>query len=92
MKNLLLLHGALGSKKQLSEIADKLSNDFAVHSIDFSGHGENAADNIVFSIEQFASDIINWLDKNKIYKDRYFWIQHGGICSTVRCRKSPEKN
>lgn len=38
-KNLLLLHGALGSAKQLDPIKNILGSSYVIYSFDFTGHG-----------------------------------------------------
>ena len=42
MKNLLVLHGAIGSKSQFDSIASLLDNQFDIHLLNFSGHGGEA--------------------------------------------------
>jgi esterase/lipase len=50
MKNLILLHGALGSRNQFELIVEQLKNkEIAVHTLNFSGHG-GAAEKADFSM------------------------------------------
>ena len=51
MKNIVLLHGAIGAKDQLQPLADLLKNDFIVHVFNFSGHGGKPFAEEHFSIE-----------------------------------------
>ncbi len=39
MKDLLLLHGALGAKSQFDKLADLLCTTYIVHALNFEGHG-----------------------------------------------------
>jgi pimeloyl-ACP methyl ester carboxylesterase len=53
--HLLILHGALGAKKQFTEIAKLLDAHFEVHTLEFDGHGtlsDYAGD---LTIDHFAS-------------------------------------
>jgi esterase/lipase len=42
MKDILLLHGAIGAKDQLQPLADALKDRYIVHTLNFSGHGGEA--------------------------------------------------
>ena|SRR6218665_30550 len=53
--HLLILHGALGAKKQFSELAILLSSQFEVRCLEFDGHGTLGDYNGDFSINHFAS-------------------------------------
>ncbi len=55
--NIILLHGAIGTKKQMSSIKDALSTEHQVHAFDFPGHGEHPEMEQGFSIEVFE----NWV-------------------------------
>lgn len=63
MKQLLLLHGALGAGQQLTALKDQLSNTFQVAICEFEGHGVTAS-NASFSIQRFVAntqDLLNQL-------------------------------
>jgi pimeloyl-ACP methyl ester carboxylesterase len=76
-KDLLLLHGALGSKEQFGPLANLLQDQFNVHSIDFYGHGKaDFADE--FSVPAFARQVLQYLDKNKLDKINIFGYSLGG--------------
>ena len=90
MKNILLLHGAIGAKDQLLPLAEKLGNNFIVHTLNFSGHGgELMPDN--FSIEIFAEDVLNYLDEKKIEKISIFGYSMGGYVALYLAKHHPEK-
>ncbi len=42
MKQLLLLHGALGAQSQFDELKKKLEMVYECHSLDFYGHGSSS--------------------------------------------------
>lgn len=52
--HLLLLHGALGAKKQFSELTKLLSPHFEVYVLEFDGHGTLSNYSGEFSINHFA--------------------------------------
>lgn len=63
MKQLLLLHGALGAGQQLTALKDQLSSTFQVAICEFEGHGATAS-NASFSIQRFVAntqDLLNQL-------------------------------
>lgn len=57
--NIIILHGAIGSKEQMSPLAKLLSTENQVFSYDFPGHGELPAFEQEFSIEVFE----NWISE-----------------------------
>ncbi len=57
--NILLLHGAIGTKLQMSGLNEKFSSEHTVYSFDFPGHGEHPEMEQDFSIEVFE----NWISK-----------------------------
>ena len=62
MKDLIVLHGALGSAGQLGPLKDQLSSYFRVHTLDFSGHGE-APFAKEFGIIRFTHDLRQLIDR-----------------------------
>lgn len=76
-KTILLLHGALGSKKQFSSHSDSLSEDYDVHAINFSGHGGERV-NKPFSMKLFMQDVIDYIDQNQLRNIHIFGYSMGG--------------
>lgn len=60
MKNLILLHGALGNHKQFDSIAIELSQNFHIHRFDFSGHDGTQPEH-PFTIQQFSNEFGNYI-------------------------------
>jgi pimeloyl-ACP methyl ester carboxylesterase len=89
MKHLLLLHGAIGSKEQLQNLAGSLAGDFHLHTIDFSGHGGQEITG-PFSIEHFAGQILEWLRKNAMDKINIFGYSMGGYVAMYLAAHHPE--
>ena len=90
MQKLLLLHGAIGARDQLQPLFESLKNDYEVHSINFSGHGGEPMPNC-FSIELFANDVLNYLDKNNIQKVNIFGYSMGGYVALYLAKYYPNK-
>ena len=91
MEDVLLLHGAIGSIDQLSLLKKKLVNSFTVHSLNFSGHGGSPFVDEPFSIPLFASELICYLDKNKIESTHIFGYSMGGYVAMYLAKNHPQK-
>jgi pimeloyl-ACP methyl ester carboxylesterase len=61
MKNVLLIHGALGSMAQLEPLHLLLKSGHHVHSFDLSGHGADTHRGAL-SMERFGGDILRQMD------------------------------
>lgn len=90
MQHLLLLHGAIGAKEQLKPLTENLKQFFSVHTLSFSGHGGEPLVE-TFSIEQFSTDVINYLQQNKIDKVNIFGYSMGGYVGLYLAKYYPEK-
>jgi esterase len=90
MKNILLLHGAIGSSAQLQPLDEKLKEQFLVHLMNFSGHGGEAMP-AKFSIPLFADDVLRYLDKNKIEKINIFGYSMGGYVALYLAKHYPNR-
>lgn len=88
MRELLLLHGAIGSKAQLEPLADALKADFKIHAINFSGHGGEAISD-TFSIERFAAEVLAYLDANHIAQIDIFGYSMGGYVALYLAKIHP---
>lgn len=77
---LLLLHGALGSKAQLSPLKTELAAHFSVHSLDFEGHGRRPSDRN-FSMDHFGENVTNYMDQTGIPSAYIFGYSMGGYAA-----------
>lgn len=75
---ILLLHGAIGAKDQLEPLKEMLSANYKVYTMSFVGHGERDAVSAPFSMQLFAEDVIQFLDKNGIESISIFGYSMGG--------------
>ena len=73
MKNLLLLHGALGSKDQLQPLMERLSGAWKIHAFNFAGHGGEPLPE-QFSIEYFAKQTIDYCEEKKPGESFNLWV------------------
>ncbi len=91
MQHLLLLHGAIGAKDQLENFAHELKDDFIIHTLSFEGHGGNPIPSETFSIEFFAKNVLEYLDKNNIDQVNIFGYSMGGYVGLYIAKYHPEK-
>lgn len=91
MKNLLLLHGALGSAEQLEPLAERLSNDYRVYLLNFSGHGGKELTDESFSIEKFSNEIVKFIEKGRLRKTDVFGYSMGGYAALHAARHNTGK-
>lgn len=90
MQHLLLLHGAIGAKDQLAELASGLNKHFIIHTLNFSGHGGESMPE-TFSIKTFADDVLKYLEENKISKASIFGYSMGGYVALYLAKHHPGK-
>ncbi|NRA11912.1 MAG: alpha/beta hydrolase [Crocinitomicaceae bacterium] len=76
-QDLILLHGALGSKLQLDPLKSELENDFNVHSFNFEGHGDRSSNNEL-SILRFAKNLKEFITQKKLDQPDIFGYSMGG--------------
>lgn len=89
MEHLLLLHGATGAKDQLQTLANALQDKYIVHTLNFSGHGDNAFPGEPFSIQLFANDVLKYLRQNNIEQASIFGYSMGGYVAMYLAKNHP---
>ena len=87
-ENLILLHGALGSKEQLYPLAEKLSDAYHVYSFNFSGHGGQLVEG-PFTIETFVKNTIDFMDTHHILSSHLFGYSMGGYVALQLAQHFP---
>jgi pimeloyl-ACP methyl ester carboxylesterase len=90
-QNLLLLHGAIGSKQQLQELAAILKNRYIIHTISFSAHGGSSISEEPFSIELFAEEVLTYLEEKNIQQTTVFGYSMGGYVAMYLAKNYPQK-
>jgi pimeloyl-ACP methyl ester carboxylesterase len=91
MQKILFLHGAIGSTKQFEILIPLLSNQYVIHTLNFSGHGGKSIPVESFSIELFANDVLKWMQENKIETINIFGYSMGGYVALYLAKQHPEK-
>ncbi|MBI1803426.1 MAG: alpha/beta fold hydrolase [Ignavibacteriae bacterium] len=91
MPPLLLLHGALGSKEQFDPLLQLLSDNLPVHSLNFTGHGSVPLTDEPFCIELFCTDVLEWMDREKIDCADIFGYSMGGCVGLFLARHHPTR-
>lgn len=89
-RRILLLHGATGSVEQLKPLERELEKELEVFSLNFSGHGGKSTE-MVFSISNFAQDILNFMEDEKISSIDIFGYSMGGYVALYLAKKYPDK-
>ena len=90
MKNILLLHGAIGAKDQLDALKEKLKENYNVYSFNFSAHGKEGFSKS-FNIEQFAEDTLSYLSSNNLEQVDIFGYSMGGYVALYLAKHYPNK-
>ncbi len=88
---LIILHGALGSQKQLKPLEDQLLDSFNIHSLNFSGHGGLPLPE-KFSIELFTNDLDNYLTNHHLSDVFIFGYSMGGYVALNIAQKDIRVN
>lgn len=89
MKNIILLHGAIGAKDQLEALSQELKQQgFNVYSLNFSGHGQTPFQTN-FGIEQFALELEDFIKANNLLKPAIFGYSMGGYVALYLAHKRP---
>ena len=91
MKPLLLLHGLMGSKDQFESLEKKITEEFQVMSINFSGHGLAEFYFPEFTVQAFAEQVISFLDSKGIEKTNIFGYSIGGYVAIYLARYFPNR-
>lgn len=89
---LLLLHGALGSKYQFDEIKPILAaHGFTPDAINFAGHGGFSIPLQGYNFNVFADDILRYADEQQIEKINLFGYSMGGYAALYFAKLHPDR-
>lgn len=91
MSNLLLLHGALGSREQFQHISPLLQPQFTVDTISFSGHGRVPSRDHAFTIQNCAHEVLDWLNTKQRRTIDIFGYSMGGYVALWLARFYPDR-
>jgi len=90
MDKLILLHGALGSQAQFTQLNEMLSGSFDVFDFNFEGHGGLPLTEL-FSIDLFVRNTIDFMDAHQIKKAHFFGYSMGGYVAIKMAHDFPER-
>ncbi len=90
MKQLILMHGAIGGADQLVPLQELLKDDFEVHLLEFAGHGKLASNTDDFSIDRFNSQLDQKLDEIG-EPSHVFGYSMGGFIALLNAANDPGK-
>jgi len=91
MEDILLLHGAIGSKAQLLPLSAELEDQYRVHALDLCGHGGETFPLMPFSIPLFAEQVLTYLEQHKLEKVHVFGYSMGGYIAMYLAKQQPQK-
>jgi pimeloyl-ACP methyl ester carboxylesterase len=91
MKELLLLHGALGSKEQFTELEESLGGKYKIHTLNFSGHGRRTSHHHAFTIQNFAHEVLDWMNEHYDKRMDVFGYSMGGYVALWLARFYPSR-
>ncbi len=78
-KDLILIHGALGTSKQFAPLIELLKSNYNIHIFDLPAHGVLAYQSDSLSMYSFANYVRNYILKNKLQKPFIFGFSMGGF-------------
>lgn len=89
MKDIILLHGAIGAADQLESLSAALEQkQFRVHRFSFSGHGRVPFRG-QFGIRQFAAELEEFMQEHGLAKPAIFGYSMGGYVALYVAKMQP---
>ena len=87
--SLVLLHGALGARDQFDALVPFLEDRYALHLINFEGHGDQPLIHPCFRVEYFAKSLNSYLEENNIERTNLFGYSLGGYTAMYLAATHP---
>ncbi|MCY1509398.1 2-(acetamidomethylene)succinate hydrolase [compost metagenome] len=91
MKNLILLHGALGHSDLFAPYKDILSRYFNVHTPLFSGHGQTSLPEGGITMEQYTQELAAYCDREELQEVHLFGHSMGGYVALCYALQQPDR-
>ena len=85
--DLILLHGALGSKRQLAPLQDRVGG----HVVDLSGHGDRTIADDGITFERFIEDIDALYSEHRLAEAHLFGYSMGGYAALLYAARFPQR-
>ncbi|GAA4150797.1 hypothetical protein GCM10022217_04090 [Chryseobacterium ginsenosidimutans] len=90
MKNLILLHGALGHSDIFNPLKKELSKYFTIHTPLFSGHGTVEIPQNGITIEQYTQELKEFIEKENLNNVHIFGHSMGGYVALCYANQHSE--
>ncbi|MCS3871224.1 pimeloyl-ACP methyl ester carboxylesterase [Chryseobacterium ginsenosidimutans] len=90
MKNLILLHGALGHSDIFNPFKEELSKYFTIHTPLFSGHGAIEISENGITIEKYTQELKEFIEKENLSDIYIFGHSMGGYVALCYAYQHPE--
>ena len=91
MNPILFLHGALGTEKQLYPLISELHGAEHVYTLTFEGHGTEEVLERPLRIENFAENVLWYMDEHSIETTNIFGYSMGGYVALYLAKIAPER-
>ncbi|MGN1167574.1 MAG: alpha/beta fold hydrolase [Lachnospiraceae bacterium] len=87
----ILLHGNGEDCSYFKGQIDELSKQYHVYAIDTRGHGKTPRGNMPFTIQQFAEDLLEFMDEHQIEKAHLIGFSDGGNIAMIFAIQYPHR-
>ena len=91
MRNLILLHGALGHSDLFNPYLNALSESFNIYTPLFSGHGNTELPTSGITIEKYIQELIEFIEVENLEEVCIFGHSMGGYIALCYTLETPEK-
>jgi pimeloyl-ACP methyl ester carboxylesterase len=89
--NFIVTRSTRGSKDQFNELEKALAGKFKTYSLNFSGHGRVPSHHHAFTIQNFAHEVLDWMNENYVQTIDVFGYSMGGYVALWLARFYPER-
>ena len=90
MKDIVILHGAIGAADQMQIIKDLFVDEYQLHTPSFYGHGDNSS-NEPFRIERFSEQLGAYIEDHNLVKPLIIGYSMGGFVALHFAQKYASK-
>jgi pimeloyl-ACP methyl ester carboxylesterase len=87
VKDLLLLHGALGDRRQLEPLQSELEGEFRCHLVEFEGHGRLPSQH-PYSVARFVDNVRAYMEAQRLQRASVFGYSMGGYVALALAAES----
>lgn len=88
---LILLHGNGENYDYFRGQMDEFPQHYHVYAVDTRGHGKTPRGNMPFTIQQFADDLLGFMDEHQIEKAHILGFSDGGNIAMVFAIRYPDR-